>query len=118
MLSVSKIALTQHSTSDSLRVVLAKAQYIALQTDSALNNYYDIQEELGKTIEASRKEINRYIRGNDELRLSNNSLKKDLVKTNNKLAKARKANMTWFLVGAGVGIVLETIGVILGAVLK
>ena len=110
MLFVSKIALTQHSTIDSLRVVLAKAQYIALQSDSALNVYYDIQLELGKTIEASRIEINRYIKQNKELRVNNT----DLLK----LARAKKKNTTWFIIGAGVGIAIETIGLIIGVILK
>tara|TARA_R110000764_G_scaffold20407_2_gene52400 strand:- start:2328 stop:2684 length:357 start_codon:yes stop_codon:yes gene_type:complete len=118
MLFVSKIALTQHSTIDSLRVVLAKAQYIALQSDSALNVYYDIQLELGKTIEASRIEINRYIKQNKELRVNNTDLLKELVKTNNKLARAKKKNTTWFIIGAGVGIAIETIGLIIGVILK
>lgn len=118
MLSVFKTALTQNSISDSLRVVLAKAQYIALQSDSALNVYYDIQLELGKTIEASRIEINRHIKQNKELRTNNTELLKDLVRTNNKLARAKKKNTTWFIVGVGVGIALETIGLIIGLTLS
>ena len=114
---VFKTASTQNLTEDSLRVELAKAQYIALKTDSALNVYYDIQEELEKGLEASRIELNRYIKEQAEDRKDKRDLTKELIKANNNLAKAKKANLTWFLIGGATGIVLETVGLVVGLAL-
>lgn len=115
--SFTKIACTQNLTEDSLRIDRARAEFIALKTDSILTIYYDIVEEQGKTIELGKKEINRHIKDKEVLGDLNKEQAKELIKVNNKLAKSLKANLTWFLVGTGTGIVVETAGIVAGVLL-
>lgn len=83
---------------------LAYAQLVALQNDSLLNIQYSIVEGKNKQINAFRKEVNAYI---DEKKITGElTLKqaKELVDVNNKLAKAKRANLNSFLIGAGTGV--------------
>ena len=115
--SFTKIACTQNSTEDFLRIDRARAEFIALKTDSVLTIYYDIVEEQSKTIELGKKEINRHIKDKEALGELNKEQAKELITINNKLAKSLKANLTWFLVGAGVGVVVETAGIVAGVLI-
>ena len=107
-----KTVLIANTIEDSLRIELAKSQYIALQTDSALNAYYDITDALNIKIEIARKEINRHIKDKLIKDKVNKDLTISLVKANNALARSRKANLMWFGVGAGVGGVIGITGII------
>ena len=82
-----------------------------------LTIYYDIVEEQSKTIELGKKEINRHIKDKEALGELNKEQAKELITINNKLAKSLKANLTWFLVGAGVGVVVETAGIVAGVLI-
>ena len=82
-----------------------------------LTIYYDIVEEQSKTIELGKKEINRHIEDKEALGELNKEQAKELITINNKLAKSLKANLTWFLVGAGVGVVVETAGIVAGVLI-
>ena len=112
LISLSKTVSAQHSTTDSLKTELAYAQLIALQTDSLLEIQYSIIEGKNKQINAFRKEVNAYIEEKEiagELTLAQ---AKELVDVNNKLAKAKRANLNSFLigVGSGVGVVVVLTG--------
>lgn len=107
--STFKIVSAQDSTTDSLKTELAYAQLIALQTDSLLEIQYSIIEGKNKQINAFRKELNDYI---DEKKTSGEiTLKqaKELVKINNDLAKAKRRNSNFMIIGASVGVAIETL---------
>ena len=112
----------QDSTIDFLKTELTYAQLIALQTDSLLEIQYSIIEGKNKQINTFRKEVNAYIEEKEiagELTLAQ---AKELVDVNNKLAKAKRANLNSFLIGVGSGVgavvVLTGSGVGLGVAIS
>ena len=111
-MTVSKIGLTQTSTIDSLESRLAYAQYIALQEDSLLNAQYAIIAGKNKQIETFRVQRNKDIKTISKVGLISEEQTKTALKTNNKLAKANKANLKWFGIGAGTGVGVGIIGIL------
>ena len=111
-MTVCKTGLTQSITEDSLKFELAKVQYVALQTDSALQVYYGITDELGIKLALARKELNRHIKDKEIQGVVNKDLSLQLVKANNKLYRSRMNNLLWFGVGNITGGVIGIVGII------
>lgn len=113
-----KTVLSQYSEIDSLKIELAQTQYIALQTDSALNVLLDVYQEQGVKYFKAKTEINRLIKKNVKGDNENKKLRISLLKQTNKVIRAREANIKWFGAGLGLGISMETIGLIIGLIIK
>ena len=77
-----------------------------------MNVQYSIIEGKNKQINAFRKEVNQYIK---EKKIDGELTDKqavELIKVNNKLARANKANTMWFIGGVVTGVLIETIVII------